>query len=226
MSSCFRFLSLLCLFFVVGCSPAVELSMQDVSDKAWLLRSSSQVEPEGFFLHPRGLVLMLTEGRGGKTQWYIDNKALHLEEKDTMKPVMINESLCLESTSTGNSLHFCPVELSSLEPEKKYFPTFMKQDSENDKNAFVQFDVSEGVIRGFGGVNNFRGKFSREDIRSVDFGPIMSTRMAGPGMDNEFRLIQCLDRSDGMLVVLDYLYLYQGTTLLCSFRSEPKRDNR
>jgi heat shock protein HslJ len=222
MSFSQRFLSLIGLLVVTGCASTIDLSTQDISNKVWLLPSLSQVEPEGFFLHPDGHVLMLDEDRKEETQWFIEDNDLLLAGMDILSPVLIDESLCLESASNDNSLVFCPVELEELESEKKYFPTFLKKDSRGTIKAFVQFDASEGVVRGFGGVNNFRGKFSRKDERSVDFGPIMSTRMAGPGMDDEFKLIQCLDRSDGMLVIMEHLYLYQGVKLLCTFSSVPE----
>lgn len=222
MSVFLRTCSLLCLLLLVGCSQPVELLTQNISNKAWLLTPLPQVGAEGFFLHPNGSVLMLAEGEDKSGRWFLEGNSLHLADAETMSPVMVDEKVCLESSSVDDSLVFCSVDLSQLKSGHKYFPTFLGNLTDYTHKPFVQFDVSEGVVRGFGGVNNFRGKFTREDLLSVDFGPIMSTRMAGPGMDDEFRLIQCLDRSDGMLVLRERLYLYEGSTFLCSFVPESK----
>ena len=123
MSAFLRALPLICFILISGCSPSVELSTQNITNKAWVLTSLSQVGPEGFFLHPNGSVLTLMEGKYEKGKWFVENNALHLADAEMMSPLMVDEKVCLESSSTGNPLVFCAVEPTTLKSDKKYFPT-------------------------------------------------------------------------------------------------------
>ena len=69
-------------------------------------------------------------------------------------------------------------------------------------------------------MNNSRGNFEVTDISGVSFGPVMATRMAGPGMDIEIKLFQCLDLVDSFLAIKNDLYFYQDSRLICAFSHE------
>ena len=64
--------------------------------------------------------------------------------------------------------------------------------SENNRNAHLQFDVSEGIFFGNGGCNNINGDFEYTET-SITFGTVAATLMACKNLDDESKFITKLD---------------------------------
>lgn len=59
-----------------------------------------------------------------------------------------------------------------------------------------QFTLADGTVTGQGGVNNFTGTYTLSG-KDISFGPLASTKMAGPpeSMEQETRFFQALESS-------------------------------
>ncbi len=65
-----------------------------------------------------------------------------------------------------------------------------------DKTPFLSFDVTEMTVRGNGGCNIINGSFSHNESQtaSLEFGQMISTMMAGPGMDFETNVLKAMEK--------------------------------
>lgn len=81
-----------------------------------------------------------------------------------------------------------------------------------DKTPFLSFNVTENTVHGNGGCNIINGSFSQEEgnSSSLKFGQMISTMMAGPGMETESKLLAAMNKvasfvmnEDGTLSLMD-----------------------
>ena len=81
-----------------------------------------------------------------------------------------------------------------------------------DKPPFLSFNVTENTVHGNGGCNIINGSFSQEEgnSSSLKFGQMISTMMAGPGMETESKVLAAMNKvasfvmnEDGTLSLMD-----------------------
>ncbi len=81
-----------------------------------------------------------------------------------------------------------------------------------DKTPFLSFNVTENTVHGNGGCNIINGSFSQEEgnSSSLKFGQMISTMMAGPGMETESKVLAAMNKvasfvmnEDGTLSLMD-----------------------
>lgn len=81
-----------------------------------------------------------------------------------------------------------------------------------DKTPFISFNVAENSVHGNGGCNIINGSFSQEEGNpsSLKFGQMISTMMAGPGMETERKVLSAMNKvasfvvnEDGTLSLMD-----------------------
>lgn len=81
-----------------------------------------------------------------------------------------------------------------------------------DKTPFISFNVAENAVHGNGGCNIINGSFSQEEGNpsSLKFGQMISTMMAGPGMETERNVLSAMNKvasfvvnEDGTLSLMD-----------------------
>lgn len=81
-----------------------------------------------------------------------------------------------------------------------------------DKTPFISFNVAENAVHGNGGCNIINGSFSQEEGNpsSLKFGQMISTMMAGPGMETERKVLSAMNKvasfvvnEDGTLSLMD-----------------------
>lgn len=81
-----------------------------------------------------------------------------------------------------------------------------------DKTPFLSFNVAENAVHGNGGCNIINGSFSQEEGNpsSLKFGHMISTMMAGPGMEIERKVLTAMNKvasfvlnEDGTLSLMD-----------------------
>ena len=81
-----------------------------------------------------------------------------------------------------------------------------------DKTPFISFNVAENAVHGNGGCNIINGSFSQEEGNpsSLKFGHMISTMMAGPGMETERKVLSAMNKvasfvvnEDGTLSLMD-----------------------
>lgn len=81
-----------------------------------------------------------------------------------------------------------------------------------DKTPFLSFNVTENTVHGNGGCNIINGSFSQEEGNpsSLKFGQMISTMMAGPGMETESKVLAAINKvvsfvmnEDGTLSLMD-----------------------
>ena len=81
-----------------------------------------------------------------------------------------------------------------------------------DKTPFLSFNVAENAVHGNGGCNIINGSFLQEEGNpsSLKFGHMISTMMAGPGMETERKVLIAMNKvasfvlnEDGTLSLMD-----------------------
>lgn len=81
-----------------------------------------------------------------------------------------------------------------------------------DKTPFLSFNVTENTVHGNGGCNIINGSFSQKEgnSSSLKFGQMISTMMAGPGMETESKVLAAMNKvasfvmnEDGTLSLMD-----------------------
>ena len=71
-----------------------------------------------------------------------------------------------------------------------------------DKTPFISFNVAENAVHGNGGCNIINGSFSQEEGNpsSLKFGQMISTMMAGPGMETERKVLSAMNKVASFVV--------------------------
>ena len=81
-----------------------------------------------------------------------------------------------------------------------------------DKTPFLSFNVADNAVHGNGGCNIINGSFSQEEgnASSLKFDQMISTMMAGPGMETEGKVLEAMNKvasfvvnEDGTLSLMD-----------------------
>lgn len=92
------------------------------------------------------------------------------------------------------------------------------QGKNSTRTAYIRFQERENDVKGFGGCNNFFGKYELNG-NSLKLSKIGSTRMACPDMAEETKFMQVLERVDSYRITDRILTLYQGKEAIATFRS-------
>ena len=71
-----------------------------------------------------------------------------------------------------------------------------------DKTPFLSFNVADNAVHGNGGCNIINGSFSQEEgnASSLKFGQMISTMMAGPGMETEGKVLEAMNKVASFVV--------------------------
>lgn len=225
--------SVVALSLLSGCSKPVSMVSEDVSGHVWLPDSSAH-EGAGFYLHPDGRIMSLDYFNGESIFWEVADNVLNFKNKVAVNgdlglaiysPALLGGELTLVVREGDSEMVYHRHEKEIIHADVQYLPqilmdTRISGDAEGNQGPYLQFDVEGGFVRGFGGVNNFRGSLEISGTSELKIGPVMATRMAGPGMDVEIKLFQCLDLVDSFLAIKNDLYFYQDSRLICAFSHE------
>lgn len=86
-------------------------------------------------------------------------------------------------------------ELAVLNEEWTISKVYGKAIEKLDRTPYLVFDAAKNRIHGYAGCNNINGGFTHEKGKaaSLKFGQMISTMMAGPGMDTERKVLQALN---------------------------------
>lgn len=98
-----------------------------------------------------------------------------------------------------------PVSVSSLEGEWIISKVDGVAVEVADKTPFLAFNVSEKRVHGNAGCNIINGGFEQKegDASSLKFGQMMSTMMAGPGMETEGKVLAAIAKVSSFVVNAD-----------------------
>lgn len=71
-----------------------------------------------------------------------------------------------------------------------------------EKKPFLQFDLDKKAVHGNAGCNIVNGSFTQKDgqAASLNFGQMISTMMAGPGMDLERKVLEAMNNVKSFIV--------------------------
>lgn len=213
-----------------GCTKPATLVSQDVTGLIWMAEEGP-LHTSGFFVHPDGRCLQFGDSSSQGAFWEVTDNKLILKDKASVSagqvvgrylPLRTKDELTLVREGSDNKAIYSRFEKGQLLGNIQYFPMLLAGANieglaASKQRPYLQFDTAGGVVRGFGGVNNFRGEFRITEGFNIKIGPMMATRMAGPGMDAEIKLFQCLDQADTVLSIEKGLFFYEESRMLCSF---------
>lgn len=215
---------------LIACSQAVPVHKEDVAGRLWLKEVDEECGAAGFFAGEDGQLFPIGQHSQDSGSWEVlDNRLLLRLGPQTAPPLPTLEFCAKQGTA---QLVFVPcqeaggvayVAESLQEPLNRIRYFLMPDQTQPDcthSDAFLMFDVDDRSLRGYAGVNNFYGTYQRRGVTDFKSGPMTSTKMAGPGMDEEIRFMQCLEQANALLVVRDELFYYRDFRQLCSFRAE------
>lgn len=222
---------LLALSVLSGCAERAPLQPEDVAGHLWL-RTVNGSRTEGFFAGSEGQLLLIDNPALSGVTWSLQEDRLLLELQDDgtgktlirmLSPLMDGKTLLLIPEEGQPADGFARSALQEPLFRKRYQPIYLagaagKAGSPSPEPVYLQFAPEETTLHGYGGVNNFHGRYSRHGSIGFKIGPLASTMMSGPSMDYERQLLQALDRVDSFLVVDDELLFFQGNTLLISLQ--------
>ena len=88
-----------------------------------------------------------------------------------------------------------------------------------DKRPFLEFDADKKTVHGNAGCNIVNGGFTQKEglPASLEFGQLISTMMAGPGLQYESLFLKTLDEADNFAIVDGKLYLYDDNNVIAVF---------
>ena len=222
------------LLLLPGCAQKNLMPHDDISGRLWL-RTSNQLEGlEGFFTGTDGQLLLVNELAADGISWALqdDRLVLWLHAEDLAvgqsaeyHPLLIEGKLVLSPDLAKGSAGYVAETLQEPLSNIDYFPTYLRgspdrSPGKDNPPVYLQLDAGDKSLRGYGGVNNFRGSYQRTGAVGFKVGPMATTMMAGPRMDYETKLLQCLDQADAMLPLGKRLFFYQNARLLCSFSAD------
>lgn len=220
-------------FYLVPGDQTIPLTRDDLVGVPWLRQFETSPEAfDGFCLKPDGRLLFINIFSMTGDSWELEGSRLTLSSHTGRYPepvptdyvVRKEEEGILLSGSEGSEgiVYLAEMPITDF-GDKPWIPFYV----ENPKGftlpegvvPFLEFDMENGMIRGFGGVNRFRGSFEMSAEGDLKVGPLASTMMAGPGMDYEGAFLSALDRADCVLGVRGLLFFYRGTEIVAAFRS-------
>ena len=222
------------LLLSLGCAQKVPMRAEDISDRVWLHMSSDGTIKDGFYAAPDGRLLLVNNFYEDGARWELRDDLLLLWfraadesmlQSRQFRPLLSGEMLVLTPSTEEATPVYSAERLQGLQSHVQYFATDSAEVSTDGSGsetplAYLQLDPADKSLRGYGGVNNFHGRYQHEGPTGFKLGPMSSTRMSGPGMDDELKLLQCLDLADTLLPVRSEIFFYQGTRLLCSFQAQ------
>lgn len=210
-----------------GCAERVPLQPQDIAGQLWL-RPGADSRVEGFFTDADGRLLLIDRPVLSGVSWAVQDDRLLLAVQDTetgatltrtYDPAMEGRRLLLVTADSESARGFARSEPGEPQGRKRYRPVYLSgsqaiAEPPGSEPVYLQFDPVEKSIHGFGGVNNFHGRYLRSGVTGFKIGPLASTMMSGPGLDYDLLLQGGLGRADTLLAFDNNLLLYAGSELL------------
>lgn len=186
---------------------------------------------EGFYTAADGRLLLISRPALTGVSWSLQDDQLLLDLIDVDGG---GDRLRLQVRRDGDGLLLAPAEdpaapgfarAALQEPlsRRPYRPVYLNgaeaaAGPQGSEPVYLQFDTADQAVHGYGGVNNFHGRYQRDGAIGLTFGPMASTMMSGPGMDYELLLLSGLEQVDACLALGDRLLFYKGATLLIGLR--------
>lgn len=216
---------------VRGDSPDA-LTREDLMEICWLRQfEASSRAFDGFYLKDDGRLLFINIFSMTGDHWALEGDHLILSSHTGRYPepfpvdyaVRKEGERIILSASGGSEAIAYKAEEGMTDPGGKRWVPFYVENPEGfvlpeDTVPFLEFDMEEKMVRGFGGVNRFQGAFEMSGKSGLTIGSLATTRMAGPGMEYEGLFLSVLGRADTVLTVRGMLFLYRGTTIVGAFR--------
>lgn len=224
------------LFLLSACAAMQGGGGENISGIAWMASSDSQGS-KGLYLEPDGRLLLLGESDRVGQSWKVTDKSLALIIGDDLaqagKPHIYSIAasggrLTLSPHRGGGQTVYQAAGAPGSLRDTRWVPVWLRGAEKITKpytpgiEPFLHFDDVDAVVDGFAGVNKFHGPYKRGDGTRMDFGPLVSTRMSGPGMPWESRFFEAFSQADTMVVTGQRLYLYKETLPLAEFQAVRK----
>ncbi len=220
------------LLSVTGCAKKILLQAEDVVDKAWLRPLVGGFD--GFVPVADGRLLMVNHPAMKGERWalqedqlllWTDSKRSAEAQSLAYRARLDGDDLVLLTSEGNDTLVYTSMKTAEPLNGVPYFPFYLKNPRVSklpisQESIYLQFNIEEKSVRGFGGVNNFQSQYQRFGSIGFKSEPVMSTMMSGPGMDCEMLLLSCLNHADTVISLENFLFFYQGKELLGSFRAE------
>ncbi len=194
-------------------------------------------EAKGLYLVPDGRLLLLGDKERVGQSWKVTDKSLVLliseDAGSTGKPNVYNFTasggrLTLTPQRGGGQTVYQAVGAPGSLRDSLWSPVWLRGAEKLTKpytpglDPFLHFGETEATVDGFAGVNRFHGAYKLGDEAKAAFGPLISTRRAGPGMPWEAKFLEALSQADTMVVAGQRLYLFKETTPLAEFVASKK----
>ncbi len=222
----------LSLVLLAGCVEKVPLQPHDVTGHLWLGTLAGR-QIDGFYVGGDGHLLLIGDNAMAGGSWSLEDNLLVLGVQDVeggeperwaFQPRRDGAKLRLVPTTAETDPGF--VRAVPHEPlvKRQYHPVYLagiqkSAEPQGGEPVYLQFDVQEGAVLGFAGVNNFFGRYQRRGSIGFQYETQAVTVLAGPEMEYEMALLDALEQADTLLAFDDRLLLYRGTTLLLSLRA-------
>jgi heat shock protein HslJ len=88
--------------------------------------------------------------------------------------------------------------------------------SSSFKNPFLRFE--KGKVNGNAGCNSLSGSFSLGDVNAIHFAPLMTTKMACPGLQTETDFLAALAQVDHFSITGNRLQLLKGDEVVAELQ--------
>lgn len=230
-----RFLILLPLLaaLLVSCA-AMQGGGPSIAGVAWI-GASEGLDPnaKGLFLARDGRLLLLGETERVGETWSLSDTSLALivsqGEGQPGKPQVHTVSasggrMTLTPQRSGVPVVYLAEGAPASLRGTRWTPLWLRGTEKLEQpygmgaEPFLLFDAQSAKVSGFAGINTFSGPYAREGDIKTTFGPLATTRKAGPGMPWETRFLEALTQADTMVVTTKRLYLFKETLPLAIFQ--------
>lgn len=167
----------------------------------------------------------------GDFQWNADGNSIQLQTEQPENEASfykVGENSIIQLDLKGNRItgdlaynYVLTKDLSGL--TEKYWKLFELQGkpvsmpADGNKEAFLMLKAVNNAVSGNGGCNVFFGTYLHEEINQLRFSQMGLTRMACPGMDDENKFMEVLEKTDGYTVSGDTLILKASLAPLAKF---------
>ncbi|MDC7232084.1 MAG: META domain-containing protein [Spirochaetales bacterium] len=185
---------------------------------------------DGYFLAEDGSLLYINIFSMTGDRWEIDGDQLVLyshtegypEPSPVSYPLVRRDGVPAIRPVSGEEEQLPPAaeKLDPRVPEGRWLLRNMLNPENHEVNpetpVFLEIRTEEQggyFLFGSGGVNTFRGNLQLEDF-SWSTGPLMSTMMAGPGLEYEDLVMRNMDRVSRYILLEDFLFLYDHKELI------------
>lgn len=222
----------LSLLLLAGCVEKIPLQPHDVTGHLWLGTLPGR-QIDGFYVGGDGHLLLIGDNAVAEGSWSLEDNLLVLgiqgveggePERWALQPRKDGAKLRLVPTTAETDPGFVRAVPHEPLARRQYHPVYLagmqkSAEPQGEEPVYLQFDVQEGAVLGFAGVNNFFGRYQRRGAIGFHYETQAATVLASPGMEYEMVLLDALEQADTLLAFGDRLLLYRGATLLLSLRA-------